>query len=184
MAERLVLHIGSMKSGTSFIQNVLGDNKDRLAEQGVLFPGPRWKFQVKAVQDLIGHGGPDQDADRPGRPVAERRRRGERLAGHGRDLHGVPRPAQPAEDRPDPRHRFPDTDVEAVLTARDLARNIPAMWLESMQNGSTISWADYLDAVRTEDRGSPAGPQLLAAPGDPGDGPPLVARVWAAGSPW
>ena len=27
---------------------------------------------------------------------------------------------------------FPDTEVEAVLTCRDLARNIPAMWLESM----------------------------------------------------
>ena len=34
MAQRVVLHVGTMKSGTSFIQNVLGENKAALAERG------------------------------------------------------------------------------------------------------------------------------------------------------
>ena len=61
MADRVVLHIGSMKSGTSFIQNVLGNNREALAEHGIAFAGERWRDQVSAVQDLIAHGGPRQE---------------------------------------------------------------------------------------------------------------------------
>ena len=61
MAERVVLHIGSMKSGTSFIQNVLGNNREALAQHGISFAGERWRDQVSAVQDLIAHGGPRQE---------------------------------------------------------------------------------------------------------------------------
>ena len=68
MADRVVLHIGSMKSGTSFIQNVLGNNGDALAEHGITFAGERWRDQVTAVQDLIAHGGPARSpSTRPAR---------------------------------------------------------------------------------------------------------------------
>lgn len=155
MAERLVLHIGSMKSGTSFIQNVLGHNRDRLADAGVLFPGRRWRDQVGAVKDLITYSGPETALadDGPWRTLA-------------REIDAWPGTAVVSMEFLAPRTRaqiaeilrtFPDTRVEAVLTCRDLARNIPAMWLESMQNGGTTTWQEYLDAVRAHDRTSPAG---------------------------
>ena len=173
MAERLVLHIGSMKSGTSFIQNVLGDNKDRLAAQGVLFAGPRWKFQVNAVRDLIGGGGPQQEPLDPTGPW-------QTLAGEINAWPGTavvsmeflgPRSAQKIAQI---RDSFPDTEIEAVLTCRDLARNIPAMWLESTQNGSTTGWADYLEAVRTEDRGTQAGRNFWRQ-----QAIPAIAKRWS-----
>jgi hypothetical protein len=40
MAQRVIVHIGLMKSGTTFIQGRLGANRARLAAQGVLFPAP------------------------------------------------------------------------------------------------------------------------------------------------
>jgi hypothetical protein len=175
VAERLVLHIGSMKSGTSFIQNVLGDNKDRLAEQGVLFPGPRWKFQVKAVQELIGHGGAEQEPTDPAgawQSVVDEVNAWSGTAVVSMEFLGPRNPEKIAQIR----GSFPDTDVEAVLTARDLARNIPAMWLESMQNGSVVGWADYLDAVRTEDRSSPAGRNFWRH-----QAIPAMARRWSDG---
>lgn len=155
MAERLVLHIGSMKSGTSFIQNVLGHNKQRLAETGVLFPGRRWRDQVAAVRDLISYTGAETPLaeDGPWRTLA-------------REIDQWPGTAVVSMEFLGPRTRvqieeilrtFPQTRVEAVLTCRDLARNIPAMWLESMQNGATTTWQDYLDAVRRRDRKSAAG---------------------------
>ena len=55
MATRLVLHVGVMKSGTTFVQRVLLANRDRLAEHGVLFPGKQWRRQVVAVRDLMVH---------------------------------------------------------------------------------------------------------------------------------
>ncbi len=35
----VTLHIGAFKTGTSFIQTVLANNKDALAAEGVLWPG-------------------------------------------------------------------------------------------------------------------------------------------------
>jgi hypothetical protein len=55
VAARVVLHVGLMKSGTSFLQRVLRHNQDLLREQGVLFPSP-WKRQVQAVKDLAAEG--------------------------------------------------------------------------------------------------------------------------------
>jgi hypothetical protein len=175
VAERLVLHIGSMKSGTSFIQNVLGDNKDRLADQGVLFAGPRWKFQVKAVQDLIARGGPEQDPlapDGPWATLADEVNAWSGTAVVSMEFLGPRSPEKIAQIR----ESFPDTQVEAVLTCRDLGRNIPAMWLESTQNGSTTGWADYLDAVRTEDRKSPAGRNFWRH-----QAIPAIAKRWSDG---
>lgn len=155
MASKVVLHLGAMKSGTSFIQNVLGHNKEHLREIGVLFPGPRWRFQVRAVRELMGHGGLDQD------PMPERGR-WRRLIAEIDRWPGIavvsmeflgPRPVdkirQIAAD-------FEGTPVEAVLTGRDLGRTLPAMWQESIQNGGTLAWDDYLNAVRR--RGPRAAP--------------------------
>ncbi len=155
MAQRLVLHIGSMKSGTSFVQNVLAANKERLAEAGVLFPGERWRDQVSAVKDLISYAGPDTPLadDGPWRTLAAEIDAWPGTAVVSMEFLGPRTPAQIQEIV----RTFPDTRVEAVMSARDLARNTTAMWLESVQNASTTTWADYLVAVRTRDRKSTAG---------------------------
>ncbi len=153
MAERVVLHIGSMKSGTSFIQNVLGNNRDQLAQHGISFAGERWRDQVAAVQDLIGHGGPDQ-------PPLEPTGAWQRLV---EDVNNTPGTVVVSMEFLAPRvtrkiEIIRDALVgrlEVVLTGRDLGRNIAAMWLESVQNGSAVTWDDYLVAVRAEQSTSP-----------------------------
>ncbi|MFL6003092.1 MAG: hypothetical protein ACJ72P_09815, partial [Nocardioides sp.] len=49
----VVLHVGLMKSGTTFVQKSLFENKQALGEQGVLVPGTRWSKQAAAVQDVL-----------------------------------------------------------------------------------------------------------------------------------
>lgn len=136
-----------MKSGTSFLQNVLGQNKELLAERGVLFPGPRWRAQVTAVRDVIATGGPGQPAtaaDGPWQRLVD-----EINAWPGTAVVSMEFLAPRSEPKIEQiRAAFPDTSVEAVLTCRDLGRNIPAMWLEAVQNGGTTPWGQYLDAVR------------------------------------
>lgn len=153
MAERVVLHIGSMKSGTSFIQNVLGNNGEELARRGISFAGEKWRDQVAAVQDLIAHGGPDQA---PLDPAGAWQRLVEDInAAPGTVVVSMeflaPRNTRKIEIIRDGLHG----QLEVVLTGRDLARNIAAMWLESVQNGSAVTWDDYLGAVRSEDTKSP-----------------------------
>ncbi len=156
VAKRVVLHIGAMKSGTSFIQNVLHKNRSALADHGVLFACERWRHQVQAVHELMDHGSPDQPPfpadgywlrmvaeinEWPGTAIVSM----EFLA---------PRQLAKIEIIKD---AFKDSDLQVVLTARDLARSLPAMWTESMQNRGTKTWEEFLEAVRHEELGEKPG---------------------------
>src|SRR4051812_41380060 len=156
VAKRVVLHIGAMKSGTSFIQNVLHKNRAVLAEHGVLFACARWRHQVQAVHELMEHGSADQPPFPPDgywcRMVEE--------------INEWPGTAIVSMEFLAPRQRpkieiikdaFRDSDIQVVLTARDLARSLPSMWTESMQNRGTKTWEEFLDAVRHEELGEKPG---------------------------
>ena len=150
MAQRVVLHIGAMKSGTSFIQGVLSANREVLLDQGVLFPGRRWRNQVSAVRDLMERGGKGQEPlapDGPWRRMAAEVNEWDGTALISMEFLG---PRQSGKIREVVRS-FPGARVEAVLTVRDFARSVPAMWQEAMQNAGTSTWEEYLRAVRTED---------------------------------
>lgn len=144
MAERVVLHIGLMKSGTTYLQGMLGANRDLLAGHGVLFPGPVWARQKSAIADLrqlagaksgVWEGLRDEIDAFPGTAVISV----EHLAGMGtaqvETIAGA----------------FGAARVEAIVTVRDLGRSIPAMWQEGAKNGRPIGWADYLVAVEAHD---------------------------------
>jgi len=145
MAERVVLHVGAMKSGTSYIQARLLANQDVLREQGFLYPGRTWREQVLAVTDVLGErrAGPvsasgkwqwlvDTAAEWPGTVVVSMEFLG---------------PASPAKIRTII-ESFGSTEVHAVMTVRDLNRNIPAMWQETVQNYHAWTWKEHLRGVR------------------------------------
>lgn len=142
------LHIGTFKTGTTYLQNVLGANHEVLADQGVLFPGgQRWREQSFAVHDLLGNS--PRGAGEPRIPGAWNALVStvtqwtghtaiisvEFLTlAHVRHVRKVVRAFAPAE-------------VHVVLTARDLGRVIPAMWQEGLKVGNTRSWKDYVASV-------------------------------------
>ena len=152
VAKRLVLHIGAMKSGTSFIQNVLRTtaNRERLAEHGILFACDRWREQVLAVRELIDRGGPAQEPITPNGPW-------QHLVDVVNEWPGTAIVSMEfLAPRKEPKielikEAFPGTDLQVALTARDLARSLPAMWTESTQNRGVRTWEEFLDAVRNED---------------------------------
>lgn len=141
------LHIGAMKTGTSFIQNVLWGNREQLRGDGVLFPGRRgWVEQVEAARHVVAL------PNLKGEPVPPAPWK--RLVGAIRDWTGptvivsmeflsLAGPRQARRIVSD----LADRDLHVVLTARDLARVTPAQWQESTQNRATWSWPDYLTAV-------------------------------------
>jgi hypothetical protein len=147
VAKRVVLHVGAMKSGTSFIQNVLHANREVLAEHGILFACKRWRGQVLAVRELSERGGEGQEpitADGPWQRLVD-------------EVNAWPGTAIISMEFLAPRNRpkieiiqqaFAEADLQVVLTARDLARSLPAMWTESMQNRGVRTWDEFLDSVR------------------------------------
>ena len=142
MAQRVVLHAGLMKSGTSYLQERLFLNRDLLAERGVLVPGRARRDQTLAVQDVLG------------RNAASPRARGkwqellEEIRGHAGDaVLSVELLGPVAPERIAGVVGALDAPVDVVLTVRDLGRVVPAMWQERLKNGGTAGWGEYVEAL-------------------------------------
>ncbi|MGN0062893.1 MAG: hypothetical protein ACI379_01520 [Nocardioides sp.] len=143
----MVLHVGTMKSGTTFLQSRLFAHRDHLLESGVTVPAPDWRHMVGAVNDVLrttsGRFAWTELVEavraHPGTSVVSMEYLG---------------PAGPRS-----RQRILDSleglDLTVVVTARDLNRQIPAMWQERLQNGGTAPLAAYADAVRATRRSAP-----------------------------
>jgi hypothetical protein len=140
-APDIVLHIGAMKTGTSYLQSLLSRNAERLAAQGVAWPGVNWRAQEAAAMALLrGDSGPDNawdalvadiEADPAPRAVVSM----EFLS--FADAEAVARVQDSLAGR----------RVRVVLTLRDLGRVLPAHWQESVQNGKHWSYTEYLAGV-------------------------------------
>ncbi len=151
MAHTVVLHIGAMKSGTSTVQHQLQFHHDILAAQGFCFPGHRWRQQILGVLDVL-----DQTRDGhvvPGSEGAWQRLLDELEAYDGTGLISMeflgPTP-------PDYIAKVVDSlrpaDVHVVMTARDLGRNVPAMWQEGLKNRATWTWPQYLQDIASTEK--------------------------------
>ena len=148
MADRLVLHAGLMKSGTTYIQHRLVRSPDGLAQHGFSFAGRTWHDQVVAVSDLLG---------------TKRRARGdfdgawERMAQDIRARSGTVVISMEFLGPASAEHirrivaDLPGTRIEMVLTVRDLSRTAVAMWQENIKNGRSHTWGAYLRDVRARD---------------------------------
>ena len=53
MSSRVLLHVGTPKTGTSYLQDVLFRNRRTLASAGILYPGDRFDAHFLAALDLM-----------------------------------------------------------------------------------------------------------------------------------
>jgi len=147
------LHIGTMKSGTSYIQAMLGRNRDALRANGVLYPGRTWQEQVAAVRDALGARGgarPDVSGDWSTMRDEILAWRGERAI-VSMELLSL---AEPPRVRAIVESLVP-AEVHVILTVRDLARVIPSAWQESTQNRQTWTWPAYVASLTGQSNEEP-----------------------------
>lgn len=144
MARRVFVHIGTMKSATTYVQALAHDNADRFAAQGVLWPPSDLPFL--ALAELLG-----RDEERPGRAGA--------WAELVRSFGEHPDTAVFSNELLAPVGRvavqrivgaFQPAEVQVVITARDLGRVIPSHWQTTLKNGSTTPWTEFAAAVCAE----------------------------------
>ncbi len=151
MSNRVFLHVGLPKSGTTFLQGVLSNNKRRLAQEGLLFPGKKgWNSQVLAVRDV---------RNMPSRGRDQRKKvRGswDRLAQEIQAWSGDAVVSMEWLSRVQPEHldrivtTLSSKELHVVFTVRDLARVIPASWQESVLNKREASWPEFLGQISDE----------------------------------
>lgn len=152
MADRLLLHIGTQKSGTTYLQRVLARLSGELKREGVLYPtrlqGRREIYNHEAAAyGLLG------TASFPW--VAAARAEGqagawERLRRKVQEWDGTAIVSGEALSVIDPTAArqlveslaVPHTHV--IITARDLGRVLPSSWQQHIRNGRSTSFARYL----------------------------------------
>lgn len=144
MARRVFLHIGVPKSGTTFLQTAMWHNRARLRAQGFLYPGSRRMDHYHASRVVRG-----TPVKRLGRQASVW---GDLLAelddwdGTGLISHeffcmATAQQAQRAVQDLGP------AEVHVVVTARDYARQFPAVWQESLKMNSSKSLDEFMAGV-------------------------------------
>jgi hypothetical protein len=136
------LHIGLPKTGTTYLQQVVWSNRDRLRKAGLLVPGFGHREHLWAALDL-------QERPRLARRHADAPGAWQRLVDEGSAQSGDVLITHEflcgasAEQASRAIASFPGAEVHLVVTARDAASVVSAGWQESVKNGGTVD----LDAV-------------------------------------
>lgn len=145
--QRVFLHIGSPKTGTTFLQEVLWSNRDALREAGVCYPGTRPDGHFLATQDLrelVWHGHVDPAVagawDRL--VTAARNWPGTSIISH--EMLGSASPAAIKRAM----QSLAGLEVHLVLTTRDLARQVPAVWQEDVKNCGRLTFGEFTRSLR------------------------------------
>jgi hypothetical protein len=148
MSKRVLLHVGTPKTGTSYLQDVLFRNQETLKQAGILYPADRFDAHFLAALDLMQLPWGGLEAEAPG---AWDRTAGEVRAWPGTAIisHEILARASPTQvARALSSLGHPDTQVHVVLSVRDLVRQIPAEWQENVKHRSGFSYRDFLDEIQ------------------------------------
>jgi hypothetical protein len=145
----VLLHIGPQKTGSTGIQQAMHQARADLAEQGVLYPGPKFRpaeggWAVMGINAAVGRPAPRIELwDQLARDVAET---------------SLPRVCVSDEDFA----RADDAAVDRIVSslggeavhlvyvARRIDRLLPSQWQERVKARLTLSYPEFLDQMVSE----------------------------------
>lgn len=144
MADRIVLHVGTMKTGTSFVQSVLQAHPDQLAASGAEYL-IGFAAQSMAAKGLLRlPDDPDENLKKWRKLVRTARRSDAATGIVSMEFLGFLGPVQAQLAL----RELEGLEVSVVVTVRDQTRVIPAQWQTYVRNQGTVAWADYLAEIR------------------------------------
>jgi hypothetical protein len=152
MTRRVLLHVGTPKTGTSYLQDVLFRNRQTLERAGILYPADRFDAHFLAALDLmqLPWGGLESEAHGAWDRMATAVRAWPGTAIISHEILATASRAQIARALSSLGH--PDTEVHVVLSLRDLVRQIPAEWQENVKHRSGFSYRKFLATVQDPGR--------------------------------
>jgi hypothetical protein len=153
MAKRLFLHVGTPKTGTTYLQSVVWANKPTLHAQGLLLPLERVRDHF--FLSNLGRDDEEDVANMPPRGLTAWDRMldevrtwpGDVLISH--ELFAMTK----TERAPWIIESLTSVadELHPVITARDLARQVPAEWQQTVKHGRTHRLREYYGLVRAGD---------------------------------
>jgi hypothetical protein len=173
--KRVYLHIGAPKTGTTYLQRVLANNRDALEAAGVLYPRVGREAHhsaVWSVRKTFEHTDKGATfADHWPRLVRESLEWAGSAVVISSELFCFSRRRKIAEIV----GAFEGAEVHIVYTARDLMRQVPAVWQEQVKNREVMTYRDYLADVLGKRR-SPLATMFWNS-----QDAPDVLRRWSSG---
>ena len=151
MSDRVFLHVGLPKAGTTYVQQMLTANEERLKKHaGVFQPGAEWSERVAAVRDVRGMKSPRGKL--PGTRGSWDRMVAQMAAWPRTSIFSMewlcvaePEIIQKIVGDVGP------SQAEVVFTVRDLGRTVPASWQEFVKNRGELTWTEYVEEVAADD---------------------------------
>jgi hypothetical protein len=143
------LHIGAPKTGTTYVQDRLSRNAGELGKHDVHYPGRALgdpsTFHFRAALDLLGQdwGGTRGHAEGAWDQMARKVRR---QRGNVVISHEILAPAPP-EKVAKAMHDLRGSEIHLVYSVRDLGRQLPAAWQESIKQGRKWTFRRFLDST-------------------------------------
>ena len=176
MARRVFVHVGAPKTGTTYLQSTVARNRSLLAERGLLYPATtQGGDHFDAAIDLIEHRwGGRLEAARGGwdkLAAAAERTTDDVLISH--EVLAAATPAQVERAQAS----LAGAELHVVYTARDLGRQIPAEWQETVKHRGRLSFDRFLAQVVAGRRTNPNDWFWRV------QGLPSVLGRWSAGLP-
>jgi hypothetical protein len=152
---RVYLHLGAPKTGTTYLQAMLGAHRDRLLEVGCYYPPTGTSAHHVEARDLrnarprryVHPSGPGS-WDRLVRKVHDWQGEGVALISSELLVFTKPDQVQRALRSLEP------AEVHLVVTVRDLVRQIPAVWQENVKNGSTKTYDEFVRRLVEDEEGN------------------------------
>jgi hypothetical protein len=152
MADVVYLHIGAPKTGTTYLQDRLFANRATLAERMIHYPVGSGQDMFAPALDLIDRHWGGIRAEVRGEWDALVQRvasvRGTAVVSH--EVLAGARPEQVERAKRD----LAGAELHLVYSARDIARQIPAEWQESVKHRDERSFAQYLRQLQRSHRRS------------------------------
>jgi hypothetical protein len=149
VTKQVHLHVGTPKTGTSYLQHVLFHNRRLLRLKGIGYPADRFDAHFLAALDLMRMPWGGLEAQAIGT--------WDRLAASVRGFHGsaiISHEILATASRAqigralDSLGHGDDAEVHLVLSVRDLVRQIPAEWQENVKHRAALSYGAFLDQIR------------------------------------
>lgn len=142
MARRVFLHIGLPKTGTTFLQTTMWENRPGLANQGFLYPGRNRMEHYRASQEV--RGASDKAMGKHAGTWARLVRDLAAWDGNGLVSHEFFSMATPTQARAAVEALAP-AEVQVVVTVRSYVLQFPAVWQEALKMNSSLGFDDFME---------------------------------------
>jgi hypothetical protein len=147
MAKRVFLHVGTPKSGTTYLQAVLWQNVDALRRDGLLLPA-KFSAHYAAAKGVTTRTGLKRELDIDVEQAWGRLARQSKRWEHDALIsHELLAPATHEQARAAKR-QLGKSEVHLIVTVRALHRQLPASWQEQVKSGMSLPFPAFLNRVR------------------------------------